>query len=108
MATSLQVSSTTTNNKKQSKTIGYINPTATNSQLNQTSILFNALSTNTYNSGEKIVKTNIADPDPTITLTMDATGLETGYTATSSTISSGISITIENNGTSAGTITVTY
>lgn len=61
----LTVNSQTTGGKKTSKTIGYVNPSATNEQLRQTSILFNALSQNTYEGGTKTVKTNINDPDTT-------------------------------------------
>lgn len=61
---SLSITSQSTSGKDQSKTIGYINPTATNEQLRQTSILFNALSQNTYDGAIKTVKTNVNDPDP--------------------------------------------
>lgn len=61
---SLSITSQSTSGKDQSKTIGYINPTATNEHLRQTSILFNALSQNTYDGAIKTVKTNVNDPDP--------------------------------------------
>ena len=72
---SVSVTGITTQNKDNSRTLGYVNPEATNAQLKQMAIAYNALSTKTYQGGEKIVRTDINDPEettgkpiPTITL----------------------------------------
>ena len=71
---SVSVTGITTQNKDNSRTLGYVNPEATNAQLKQMAIAYNALSTKTYQGGEKIVRTDINDPDtskpiPTLTTT---------------------------------------
>ena len=88
---SVSVTGITTQNKDNSRTLGYVNPEATNAQLKQMAIAYNALSTKTYQGGEKIVRTDINDPEP-------STGKqEPTLTAVAGT-----------NSTSARTVTITY
>jgi len=60
---SVSITATTQQNKDKTRTLGYINPQATNQQLQQMAIAYNNLSTKTYQSGEKIVRTDLAESD---------------------------------------------
>lgn len=63
--------------KDKSRTIGYINPEATNEQLHEMAIAYNNLSTKTYQSGTKIVRSDLNETstksNATITLNYDST-----------------------------------
>jgi len=71
---SVSITATTQQNKDKTRTLGYVNPEATNEQLQQMAAAYNALSTKVYQNGEKIVRTDLAEPTdtsktiPTITL----------------------------------------
>lgn len=60
---SISIESRTQNLKTNTKSLGYINPQATNAQLGTLAIAFNNLSTKTYEGGKKTVITDLNDPD---------------------------------------------
>lgn len=55
----LEISERDTNNKKITETIAYVNPTATNEQLQELATKFAALTTNTMTSLKKITEEDI-------------------------------------------------
>lgn len=78
MQVSLNITSVDSSQNKKSKSLTYINPNATNAQLQTAAQKFNAISSNTYVDAEKISRQSVSEPDPTSktepTLTVDSTG----------------------------------
>ena len=93
--------------KDKSRTIGYINPEATNEQLKNMAIAYNNLSTKVYQSGEKIVRTDLnqasAMANAEITLNYDSTTRI--LTATSTDQEGNMNCYYSNGGTSPETYT---
>lgn len=88
---SVSITATTQQNKDKTRTLGYVNPEATNEQLQQMAAAYNALSTKVYQNGEKIVRTDLADPEP-------GTGKQEPT----------LTATTEYNAVSARKVTITY
>lgn len=65
MPTSLEIQSTTTANKKQTKKINYINPDTTNSELETFSKQLTALSTNSYADATRVTEESVTEETPT-------------------------------------------
>ena len=87
MQTSLNVTSLDGSNKKSTKSITYVNPDATNSELKTLAQKFNAISTNEYQDAERIDRQSVeesAKTVPTLTVgewsTISANAVQTSYT----------------------------
>lgn len=73
MQTSLNITSVDANNKKVTKSLTYINKSATNAQLKTAAQKFNAISQNTYSEADRIIKMSVEEPygekiEPTLTI----------------------------------------
>jgi len=74
MQTSLNITSVDANNKKVTKSLTYVNPNATNAQLETAAQKFNAISQNTYTDADRIIKMSVTEPytpaktEPTLTI----------------------------------------
>jgi len=62
MTTSVNITSTSTANKKMTKSITNINPQISNSALKTAAQLFTAISTNTFNGADRIVRVDVNEP----------------------------------------------
>lgn len=72
MQTSLNITYADSSQNKSTKSLTYINPAATNAQLDTAASLFSAISNNTYIDAERIDRTNVKEaqpskPEPTCT-----------------------------------------
>lgn len=63
MSVKLQINMTDTNGNNLKENIGYVNPSATDSQLYELAIKFCRLTTNTFISVDKIVTTSLEGED---------------------------------------------
>lgn len=73
MATeSLAIKSINSSSKSTTRTLGYVNPDATNTQLGKTAQLFNALSTRTYDNAYSIRKTDVTEPQDQVSPNLTA------------------------------------
>lgn len=61
MQTSLNITSVDSNNNKQTKSLTYINPNASNAELKTAAQKFNAISQNTYTEADRIIKMSVEE-----------------------------------------------
>ena len=73
MQTSLNITYADSSLKKSTKSLTYINPEATNAQLETAASLFSAISQNNYVGAERIDRIDVSEPEPTPTVKPDAT-----------------------------------
>ena len=65
MQTSLNITYADSSLKKSTKSLTYINPEATNAQLETAASLFSAISQNSYVGAERIDRIDVSEPEPT-------------------------------------------
>lgn len=65
MQTSLNITYADSGLKKSTKSLTYINPEATNAQLETAASLFSAISQNSYVGAERIDRIDVSEPEPT-------------------------------------------
>lgn len=65
MQTSLNITYADSSLKKSTKSLTYINPEATNAQLETAASLFSAISNNNYVGAERIDRIDVSEPEPT-------------------------------------------
>lgn len=63
MQVSLNIISLDSSHNKKTKSLTYINPNATNAQLETAAQKFNAISSNTYIDAERISRQSVSEPD---------------------------------------------
>ena len=63
MQVSLNITSIDSSQNKKSKSLTYINPNATNAQLQTAAQKFTAISSNTYIDAERITRQSVSEPD---------------------------------------------
>ena len=80
MQTSLNITYADSNLKKSTKSLTYINPEATNAELEVAASLFSAISQNDYVGAERIDRMNVTEPDPTPATKPSATITSHGQT----------------------------
>ena len=73
MQTSLNITYADSSLKKSTKSLTYINPEATNAQLETAASLFSAISQNDYVGAERIERIDVSEPEPTPTVKPDPT-----------------------------------
>ncbi|MBR4152179.1 MAG: hypothetical protein IKT98_04405 [Selenomonadaceae bacterium] len=111
MQTSLNITYADSSLKKSTKSLTYVNPEATNAELEIAASLFSAISQNDYVGAERIDRMNVTEPDPTPATKPSATITSHGQVQNELVIGfigEATTLTSSFNYTASGTATVGY